>query len=95
YALHATDVNISIKESERQVYIAIDNVSSEPLTFNASSITDRFVKGDESRNSDGFGLGLSIVKDLTRLMNGTFYIDYDEDKRIFQANIVLNLYYGI
>ena len=36
----------------------------DELTFNPQEITERFVRGDESRNSEGSGLGLAIVEAL-------------------------------
>lgn len=35
-------------------------------------LTERFVRGDVARTTEGSGLGLSIAKDLTQLQGGTF-----------------------
>ena len=45
----------------------------------------RFVRGDKARTTEGSGLGLSIVKNLTQLMGGEFAILVDGD--LFAASI--------
>ena len=44
---------------------------------------ERFVRGDDSRHTEGSGLGLSIAKSLTQLQNGTFDLAIDGD--LFKA----------
>lgn len=57
----------------------IKNVSNEPLNISASELTERFVRGDESRSNEGNGLGLSIAKDLCNLQGGLLDIIIDGD----------------
>ena len=45
----------------------------------ADELTERFVRGDVSRATEGSGLGLSIAKSLTKLQKGTFEIIIDGD----------------
>jgi signal transduction histidine kinase len=40
---------------------------------------ERFVRGDSSRKTEGNGLGLSIARSLTELMNGTLHISIEGD----------------
>ena len=49
-------------------------------------LTERFTRGDSSRTTEGSGLGLSIAKNLTQLMGGTFDISVDGD--LFKATLV-------
>ena len=46
---------------------------------------ERFVRGEESRSTEGSGLGLSIARSLTELQDGTFRLDIDGD--LFKAAI--------
>ena len=67
------------------MYFTIKNVSANPLNINADELTERFVRGDVARTSEGSGLGLSIAKDLTHLLGGVFEIYIDGD--LFKAQI--------
>ena len=42
-------------------------------------LTERFIRGDESRTTEGSGLGLSIAKNLTIAQGGEFEIKLDGD----------------
>ena len=55
------------------------NISETALNFNPDELTERFVRGDVSRSSEGSGLGLSIAKNLTELQKGEFRIVLDGD----------------
>ena len=45
----------------------------------SQNLTERFVRGDASRNSEGSGLGLAIAKSFTELQNGKMNIELDGD----------------
>lgn len=64
YAMPHTRVYIVMEELENEVHISMKNISASELNFNADEITDRFVRGDASRNTEGSGLGLAIAKSL-------------------------------
>ncbi|SKC42886.1 HAMP domain-containing sensor histidine kinase [Maledivibacter halophilus] len=87
YALNSSRVYIDIIDSDNNVTIIIKNISSYELNINANELMERFKRGDESRNSEGSGLGLSIAKSLIELQNGTFNIEIDGD--LFKVVIVL------
>ena len=55
------------------------NISATELNFNPNEITERFVRGDASRNTEGSGLGLSIAQNLTKLQGGKFELYLDGD----------------
>ena len=75
-----------MKEEQDNVSVRMKNVSAAELNFNADEITDRFVRGDVSRNTEGSGLGLSIAKSFTELMHGTLKISTEAD--LFRVEIV-------
>lgn len=72
-----------------QVVFTIKNVSANPLNIRANELTERFVRGDVARTTEGSGLGLSIAKSLTELQNGRFEIYIDGD--LFKAQIAFNI----
>lgn len=86
YAMENTRVYISVSDLTERVEFSIKNISANPLNINASELTERFIRGDLSRSTEGSGLGLSIAKSLTELMHGTFEIYLDGD--LFRVTIV-------
>lgn len=70
------------------VTIMIKNISKERLNIAAEELTERFVRGDSSRTTEGSGLGLNIARSLTELQGGKFSISIDGD--LFKAQIELN-----
>lgn len=91
YALQGTRIYIKLETSEiaKQEYtlMSIKNISAQPLNINADELTERFIRGDVSRSSEGSGLGLSIAKSLTEGQNGKFNIYLDGD--LFKATIAI------
>ena len=75
-----------MEESDAQVRIFMKNVSATELNFNVEEITDRFVRGDSSRNTEGSGLGLAIAKSFTQLQHGELKIETEAD--LFKAEII-------
>jgi len=66
-------------------YFEIKNISKEQLNISAQELTERFVRGDKSRNEDGNGLGLSIATELCRLNGGELILSIDGD--LFKATV--------
>lgn len=87
YAMPHTRVYIELNENENDVHIIMKNVSAAELNFDTEEITDRFVRGDSSRNTEGSGLGLAIAKSFVELQHGTLKISTDAD--LFKADIRL------
>ena len=83
YAMEHSRVYIDMVRENNQVLFTIKNISDHPLNITGSELTERFVRGDVSRTTEGSGLGLSIAQSLTRLQNGTFDIIIDGD--LFKA----------
>ncbi len=79
YAMPFSRVYVDLKNEEQQVVITFRNMSAQELNFDAEHLTERFVRGDSSRNSEGSGLGLAIAKSFTELQNGQFDICVDGD----------------
>lgn len=79
YALAGTRVFIETERKAAGVQVTFKNISAEPLEHSAEELTERFVRGDSSRNTEGSGLGLSIAKSLAELQCGAFDILTDGD----------------
>lgn len=79
YSLANTRVFISVDEDDNNALITFKNISNHPLDNNTTELTKRFVRGDESRTTEGSGLGLSIVESLLELQNGSQRIIIDGD----------------
>ena len=89
YALRESRVYVDITEDDDSdtATCTIKNISSRPLNISPEELTERFVRGDVSRTTEGSGLGLSIAKSLTKLMNGELVISIDGD--LYKASVVL------
>lgn len=87
YAMPHTRVYIDLTDEGNYVSVSMKNVSSAELNFNSDEITDRFVRGDVSRNTEGSGLGLAIAKSFTELQFGTLKVSTEAD--LFKVNIRL------
>lgn len=83
YALPGTRVYIDVEdknsESGTLVQVAVKNISENPVSVSGDELTERFIRGDESRTTEGSGLGLSIAKNLTVAMNGQLNVKVDGD----------------
>ena len=90
YSMKNTRAFISAKEIDNQIVLEFKNTSAYPLDFDAKEIMGRFVRGDESRTTEGNGLGLAIAKSYTELCNGTLDIVLDGD--LFKAVIKFKKY---
>ena len=80
YSLNGTRVYVDMTERDDSVYVEIKNIAAAELNgVRANDLTERFVRGDMSRNTDGSGLGLAIAKSFTELQNGHLEINIDGD----------------
>lgn len=94
YALEKTRVYVEVMTEAGKVIFSIKNVSESSLAAENSQVedlTERFIRGDSSRTTEGSGLGLSIAKNLTVLMGGRFDIQVDGD--LFKANIIFPVFF--
>lgn len=79
YAMPGTRVYVMASLSEERLVITIKNISAREITIQSSDLTERFVRGDASRNTEGSGLGLAIAKSFTTLQGGELTVDVDGD----------------
>ena len=83
YALSGTRVYIDLTEEEGRISLAIKNISATQLNISAEELMERFVRGDQSRSTEGSGLGLSIAESLAKLQGADFRLELDGD--LFKA----------
>ncbi len=79
YAMPGTRLYIDIAKVEGHILISLKNISREPLNISSEELMERFVRGDESRNTEGSGLGLNIAKSLMELQKGQLQLLVDGD----------------
>lgn len=79
YAMSGTRVYIDLKRKNGKAIVTFRNISNTPISLSSEELTERFVRGDRSRNTEGSGLGLSIAKSLTELQGGSFAVSADGD----------------
>lgn len=87
YALRSSRIYVDLYSEDNTAVCTIKNISQAPLNISPDELTERFVRGDVSRSTEGSGLGLSIAKSLTRLMGGELRIEIDGD--LYKASIRL------
>ena len=91
YAMPKTRVFIDIFSTERDGVLTIKNVSAIPIdNVDLKSLTERFVRGDASRTTEGAGLGLSITQSLSEIQDGRLEITADGD--VFKATVKIPLF---
>ena len=88
YALTGSRVYIETSEVDNNVFVSFKNISSYELNIPIDELMERFKRGDESRSSEGYGLGLAIAKSLMEVQNGALNLSIDGD--LFKAEIRLN-----
>ena len=86
YAMPNSRVYVEIAETDDEVRTVIKNMSATELNVAPEELTERFVRGDASRNTEGSGLGLAIARSFTELQKGTFAVDVDGD--LFKVTLV-------
>lgn len=79
YAMHGTRVYTKVCREDKEAVIQLLNVSAAEITVKAEDLTERFVRGDVSRNTEGSGLGLAIARSFTELQQGTFHLTIEGD----------------
>ena len=87
YAMEGTRIYLDLERGKGQVALSVKNISRDPLNVPAERLMERFVRGEESRSTEGSGLGLSIARSLTELQGGAFDLAVDGD--LFKAIVTL------
>ena len=83
-------VDLANSADAQRVILVMKNISANSLNCDPNELTERFIRGDESRTTEGSGLGLSIAKNLVEIQNGHFEVQLDGD--LFKILITFPVY---
>lgn len=86
YAMPGTRLYIDLMTLEGKVVLSLKNISRDELNIDAEELMERFVRGDDSRNTEGSGLGLNIAKSLMELQKGQLQLLVDGD--LFKVTLI-------
>lgn len=92
YSLDGTRIYFTLRNENGYCTISVKNIASYEMNFSPDEIMERFTRGDQSRSTDGNGLGLSIAKSFTEACGGSFSITVDGD--VFIAQVRMPIYIG-
>lgn len=87
YALKGSRVYLQMSQEDQWTRLELKNISAEELNIPVEELMERFVRGSESRHTEGSGLGLSIAKSLMELQNGRFDMSIDGD--LFKVTLLI------
>ena len=81
--MEGTRVYLDVEVRNGFVEASLKNIAASQMNIKADDLTERFIRGDSSRTTEGSGLGLFIAKSLTVAQSGEFEIHMDGD--LFKA----------
>lgn len=87
YSLENTRVYVEVKKEGEKGVIILKNISAAPLNISPEELKGRFVRGDQSRSTEGNGLGLSIAENLCLCQGASLELEIVGD--LFSAKVVL------
>lgn len=90
YSMPNSRVYVDLNEGNEYGIVTIKNISAFPLNIPPEQLTERFIRGDAARTTEGSGLGLSIAQSLTDLQEGSFKVEIDGD--LFKVTAAIPLW---
>ena len=90
YSMPNSRVYVDLFKMDGFGVLVMKNISAAPIDFDETRLTERFVRGDVSRTTEGSGLGLSITQSLAEIQGGTFGIQVDGD--LFKSIVSIPLW---
>lgn len=74
YSPSGTDVTVKVWTAEGQVQIAIQDQGDGIPSQDLERIWERLYRGDKSRSTPGLGIGLSVVKAIIKVHQGSIHV---------------------
>ncbi len=90
YSVLNTEIELELFQTEKEVVIEVRNIAKENLSSMVTHLTMRLYTADKNRNESSSGLGLSIVSELMKRMQGELHILFDEKEKIFTARLIFS-----
>ena len=78
YAMPGTRAYVDMTVGD-WVSVTFKNISANEITVSPQELMERFVRGDEARNTDGSGLGMAIAKSFTEVQGGEMAVEIEAD----------------
>lgn len=80
-------INIKLTQTKKHALLSISNDYIEGQNIDYSRFFERFYREDTSHNSEkmGYGIGLSIAEELTKILKGTIKVSYHKKKITFSV----------
>lgn len=91
YSLDGTRIYFNLRNENGYCIINVKNIASYEMNFTPDEIMERFTRGDQSRSTEGNGLGLSIAKSFTEACGGKFSIAIDGDVFVAEVRMPINI----
>ncbi|MDO5145636.1 MAG: HAMP domain-containing sensor histidine kinase [Eubacteriales bacterium] len=87
YSDEDSTVDIILKKEKNQVVLTVKDFGCGMSETDKKYIFDRFYRADKARNSEGFGLGLSITAKIVEIHSGTITVESElgEGSTFFMA----------
>lgn len=76
-------IGVQIDQNADYIYVSIFNTGSEIPEKSKKLIFNKFYQVDESHSSEGYGIGLSLVKKIVSLHNGKIELESKDDVTTF------------
>ena len=80
YSLKGSRIYIHVQDAGKKWKLSVTNTAAYRMEFTEEEILERFTRGDESRTTEGSGLGLSIADSFTRFCGGDFHVKIRGDQ---------------
>lgn len=85
YSMEQSRVYLNLDVVDDHAVFSIKNMSRDEMNFTREQVMERFFRGDQSRSSEGSGLGVAIANSFVEVCGGEFDISIDAD--LFCATI--------
>lgn len=84
-------VDISIENEDDSILVSVSNYGKEISPEQKQKIFNKFYQADESHSSEGYGVGLAIVKKIVTLHNGNISVESENGRTTFTVILPQNI----